>query len=142
MRLGKLLLPGDTICLTGELGSGKTTLVQGIAAGWGSLDPVSSPTYVLVNVYRRPPDQKLFHLDAYRISRPEEAFDLDIDNLLEQGPLVIEWAENIASILPTCSLKIRLLHIDTDQRDMLYTVHGERYEKLLLKFRRQVFGSG
>src|SRR5690606_20946296 len=64
MRLGGLLQPGDVIGLVGDLGSGKTTLVQGIAAGWGSLDQVSSPTFVLVNVYRRPDQGKLYHLDA------------------------------------------------------------------------------
>jgi len=53
MRLGALLKPGDVVCLQGDLGAGKTTLVQGIAAGWGSLDSVSSPTFVLVNLYRR-----------------------------------------------------------------------------------------
>ena len=53
MRLGELLLPGDVIGLEGNLGAGKTTMAQGIASGWGSYDSVSSPTYVLVNVYRR-----------------------------------------------------------------------------------------
>ena len=54
MRLGTLLKPGDVVHLIGELGSGKTTFVQGVSAGWGSLDPATSPTFVLVNVYRRP----------------------------------------------------------------------------------------
>ena len=58
MRLGALLRSGDVICLAGELGSGKTTLVQGIASGWGSLDQVTSPTFVLVNVYRGPDGQR------------------------------------------------------------------------------------
>ena len=53
MRLGSLVKPGDLICLSGDLGAGKTTLVQGIARGWGSVDQVTSPTFVLVNVYRR-----------------------------------------------------------------------------------------
>ena len=73
MRLGALLAPGDVICLSGELGAGKTTLVQGIARGWGSLDAVSSPTFVLVNMYRRPDRQVLSHLDAYRMRSAQEA---------------------------------------------------------------------
>jgi len=73
MRLGALLQPGDVICLIGDLGSGKTTFVQGVAAGWGSLDPVSSPTFVIVNLYRRLDNSQLFHLDAYRLSGPAEA---------------------------------------------------------------------
>ena len=59
MRLGAMLQVGDVVGLCGELGSGKTTLVQGIGAGWGSLDAVTSPTFVLVNVYRRTDGQNL-----------------------------------------------------------------------------------
>ena len=70
MRLGAMLEPGDIVCLIGDLGAGKTTFVQGLAAGWGSLDPVSSPTFVIVNVYRRLDQRKLYHLDAYRLSGP------------------------------------------------------------------------
>ena len=64
MRLGEMLVPGDVIGLEGNLGAGKTTLVQGIASGWGSYDSVSSPTYVLVNVYRRL-DRKQLLIIAY-----------------------------------------------------------------------------
>ena len=67
MRLGALLQAGDLICLQGDLGAGKTTLVQGMAQGWGTLDSVSSPTFVLVNVYRRADETQFFHMDAYRI---------------------------------------------------------------------------
>ena len=93
MRLGALLHPGDVICLEGELGTGKTTFVQGIAAGWGSLDSVSSPSFVLVNVYRGPYGQSLFHLDAYRLEGPDEVWELDLEPMLEGGPLVVEGAE-------------------------------------------------
>jgi len=140
MRLGALLKPGDLICLAGDLGSGKTTLVQGIGAGWGSLDPVSSPTFVLVNVYRRPDRQRLFHLDAYRLRNAGEAEDLDLDAMLESGPLVIEWADRIESALPKEYLWISLQWIDEGQRDFLISAHGPRYHALLLAFRRQVFG--
>jgi len=95
MRLGALLQRSDLVCLIGDLGAGKTTLVQGISAGWGSLDQASSPTFVLVNVYRRPEGEKLYHLDAYRLSGAAEAEDLDLDALLEAGPLLIEWADRI-----------------------------------------------
>ena len=59
MRLGGMVGSGDVICLVGDLGSGKTTFIQGFAAGWGSLDPVTSPTFVLVNLYRRPEGARL-----------------------------------------------------------------------------------
>jgi tRNA threonylcarbamoyladenosine biosynthesis protein TsaE len=140
MRLGSLLRPGDLICLAGDLGSGKTTLVQGIGAGWGSLDPVSSPTFVLVNVYRRPDRQRLYHLDAYRLRDAGEAEDLDLDAMLESGPLVVEWADRIESALPKEYLWISLRWIDEGQRDFLITAHGPRYHAMLLSFRRQVFG--
>lgn len=140
MRLGALLKPGDVICLAGDLGSGKTTLVQGISAGWGSLDAVSSPTFVLVNVYRGPRKQRLYHLDAYRLSGPEEAEDLDLHLMQESGPLVIEWAERIESALPQARLWIALRYVDDQQRDLMITANGGRYLDLLRAFRRQVFG--
>ena len=63
IRLGTLLKDGDVVCLEGDLGSGKTTLVQGMAVGWGSLDQVTSPTFVLVNLYRRLDGGHFNHLD-------------------------------------------------------------------------------
>lgn len=146
MRLGALLTTGDIICLIGELGAGKTTLVQGIAAGWGSLDKVTSPTFVLVNVYRRSGNgkgneqQRLFHLDAYRLSGASEAQDLDLDALIASGPLIVEWADRIQTALPGQRLWVSMRWIDESQRDLIITAHGKRYEALLTNFRRQVFG--
>ncbi len=94
-RLGAMLQSGDVICLSGDLGAGKTTFVQGIAQGWGTLDQVSSPTFVLVNTYRRPDGSCLYHLDAYRLANALEAEDLDLDLLFETGPVVVEWPERI-----------------------------------------------
>jgi tRNA threonylcarbamoyladenosine biosynthesis protein TsaE len=140
MRLGALLEAGDVIGLEGELGSGKTTLVQGIAAGWGSLDQVSSPTFVLVNVYRRPDGMRLYHLDAYRLENVIEAIELDIDHMLSQGPLVIEWAERVKEALPYTHLWAHLNWINDEQRDLLITANGEHYERLLDKLRVRVYG--
>jgi tRNA threonylcarbamoyladenosine biosynthesis protein TsaE len=142
MRLGALIQTGDVICLEGDLGAGKTTLVQGIAAGWGSLDPVSSPTFVLVNVYRRSEGSgaRLYHLDAYRLSGAYEAEDLDLDLMQENGPLVVEWAERVEAVLPAERLWIRLSYIDDHQRDLLLAARGRRYQELLAFVRRQVFG--
>lgn len=84
LRLGTLLLPSDLICLTGDLGSGKTTLVQGITHGWGSGDLVTSPTFVIVNEYRRPDGWVLNHMDAYRLRNAAEAEDLDPQWMLEK----------------------------------------------------------
>ncbi len=142
MRLGALLLPGDLICLSGDLGSGKTTLVQGLAAGWGSLDPTSSPTFVLVNMYRRPEADVLFHMDAYRLNGAHEAADLDIELMLEQGPLVVEWADRIEKILPTERLWVKLQWVDEDQRDLVFSARGRRYAGLISHLRRRFYGVG
>jgi tRNA threonylcarbamoyladenosine biosynthesis protein TsaE len=141
MRLGSLLQQGDVVCLIGDLGAGKTTLVQGIATGWGSLDPVSSPTFILVNLYRRMDENQLFHLDAYRLSGPSEAIDLDLDQMLMDGVLVIEWADQIEAALPQDRLWVNLRWVDDDQRDFLFLAHGDRHQKILDTFRQLVYGA-
>lgn len=140
MRLGGLLQPGDLVCLTGDLGSGKTTLVQGISAGWGSIDQASSPTFVLVNVYRRPDGQQLYHLDAYRLAGAQEAVELDVDAMLETAPLLVEWAERVQEALPQSFLRVRLTYVDDTQRDLLLDAVGERHQHMLMELRKAVYG--
>jgi tRNA threonylcarbamoyladenosine biosynthesis protein TsaE len=140
MRLGGMLQTGDVIGLVGDLGSGKTTLMQGVASGWGSLDPVSSPTFVLVNVYRHPGGGRLFHLDAYRLSGPAEAEDLDVTAMLDAGPLVVEWSDRIQKALPPDHLQVAMTHIDENCRDLIISAHGIRYELLLAYIRKQIYG--
>lgn len=140
MRLGELLQNGDVVGLVGELGSGKTTLMQGIAAGWGSLDVVTSPTFVLVNVYRHPNSKRLYHLDAYRLSGAAEVIDLDIEALLETGPLVVEWAERVWGALPADHLQVVMRTVGENQRDMIISAHGLHYEGLMANFRKLVYG--
>lgn len=140
IRLGALMRPGDLLCLSGDLGSGKTTLVQGLAQGWGSLDPVTSPTFVLCNEYRRADGRVLFHLDAYRLEGPLEAEYLDLDAMLETGPLVVEWAERIQAVLPPERLWLKLRYIADEHRGMVFLPEGTRYEKIVAKFRHQSFG--
>lgn len=140
MRLGPLLIPGDVVCLAGDLGSGKTTFVQGLAAGWGSFDAVSSPTFVLVNLYRRTGGECLYHFDAYRLSGPMDAEDLDIDDLLNRGALVVEWADRIKEALPFENLWVSLKWRQETHRDLFFTAHGNRYQSLLVDFRQRVYG--
>lgn len=140
MRLGGLLRVGDVIALTGDLGSGKTTFVQGVAQGWGSTDTVSSPTFVLVNQYRRPDGSKLHHMDAYRLGSALEAEDLDIDAMLESGTLVIEWAERISEVLPADRLTLEMTWFGDELRNMIFIPHGKRYQDLMIEFRHQAFG--
>ena len=141
MRLGALLRPGDLVCLQGELGSGKTTLVQGVARGWGALDEVSSPTFVLVNAYRRPDGEQLSHFDAYRVESAAEAEELDLDVFLEKGPLFIEWPERVESILPVDRLWTWLEYESEEHRSMRFEAQGKRPDELLDALRQSIFGA-
>ena len=140
MRLGSLLRIGDITCLTGDLGAGKTTFVQGLAAGWGSLDQVSSPTFVIVNLYRRLDQGQLFHLDAYRLSGPMDAVDLDLEAMLDEGTLIIEWADIIEEALPETCLWVHLQYVDEFQRDLVFSARGQYYQNMLTNFREKVYG--
>ncbi len=142
MRLGALLQRGDVICLVGDLGSGKTTLVQGLAAGWGSLDLATSPTFVLVNLYRRFDGERFYHLDAYRIHDAREAEELDLEEMVDTGVLVVEWAERIEAALPREHFRITLRWVDVEQRDLIFTPIGDRYQALLTRLRTRVYGGG
>ncbi|MCX7608060.1 MAG: tRNA (adenosine(37)-N6)-threonylcarbamoyltransferase complex ATPase subunit type 1 TsaE [Anaerolineales bacterium] len=140
MRLGAWLKPGDLVCLQGDLGTGKTTFVQGIARGWGALDEVSSPTFVLINLYRRADNSQLAHFDAYRVESPAEAEELDLDGLLSTGPLVVEWPERVEAVLPTERLWVQLEYDGEERRLLRFSGHGKRYQNLLDALRRAVYG--
>ena len=140
MRLGGALQAGDVVCLQGNLGAGKTTFVQGIAKGWGSLDSVSSPTFIIVNVYRRADQSQLFHMDAYRLDSTPEAEELDLDSMLSQGPLLIEWPERLNGLVPNERLWVQLEHIDEEEREMKFKSSGKRYDGLLEIIRHAAYG--
>jgi len=140
MCLGGALQTGDVICLQGELGAGKTTFVQGVAHGWGSVDSVSSPTFILVNVYRRGDEAHLFHMDAYRLDSTPEAEELDLDSMLAQGPLLIEWPERINGLVSDERLWIKFEHVDEEGREMNFKATGKRYDDLLEVIRRTTYG--
>jgi tRNA threonylcarbamoyladenosine biosynthesis protein TsaE len=140
MRLGGALQAGDVICLQGDLGAGKTTFVQGVAHGWGSLDSVTSPTFILVNVYRRGDETRLFHMDAYRLDSTPEAEELDLDSMLAQGPLLIEWPECMDGLVPSERLWVTLEHIDEEEREMKFKATGKRYDDLLEVIRHATYG--
>ncbi len=143
VRLGNLLQVGDVICLEGDLGAGKTTLVRGIVQGWGSADRVSSPTYVIMNEYRHPTGMTFYHSDAYRLTpgQPLDAAILEVDQGLENGVLVMEWAERMKSSLPIENLWIEMSWINPEQRHLVFTPNGKRYEQLLNKLQKALFGA-
>lgn len=115
-RLGQELPAGAFLALEGELGSGKTTFAAAVARGLGVHESASSPTYALVHRYqgRRGP---VYHLDCYRLRRPEEAADLDWETLLAEGDVVIvEWPERAGAWLPKPTLRFRFHHIPDASR--------------------------
>jgi len=140
MRLGGELKTGDVICLQGNLGAGKTTFVQGLAQGWGSIDAVSSPTFILVNEYRRANGELIFHLDSYRIESLPEAEELDLESMFSEGVLIIEWPEKLNELIPADRLWINLDHVQEEQRQMRFHAHGKRYDDLLDGIRQSMFG--
>ena len=98
-KIGAFLLPNDVIALTGQLGAGKTTLIQGIAAGLGVKDYVTSPTFIIINEYDG--HLPLYHIDLYRIADEKAAIDIGVEDYLpSDGVTVIEWPERIESLLP------------------------------------------
>lgn len=139
-RLGADIEPGDLVCLQGELGAGKTTFVKGVAQGWGSLDGVTSPTFVLVNEYRRPDNGILFHLDGYRLDSAREAAELDIDRMISEGALLVEWPERVQSALPEQEMRIILEHVAEEQRRIQFTARGKRYDLMLERLQQAMFG--
>lgn len=98
--LGALLRPGDTVLLGGDLGAGKTTFTQGLAAALGVCGPVTSPTFVLLHSYRTTAGWDLLHADVWRLEQLQEVIDLAIPELLEEGAAaVVEWGEMAAPAL-------------------------------------------
>lgn len=141
-QLGNALQVGDVVCLQGDLGAGKTTFVQGVAQGWGSHDSVSSPTFIIVNEYGRNDSGRLFHMDAYRLDSQLEAEQLDLDSMLADGALLIEWPERIDGLIPPEHLWIDLAHKGEEERGMKFKAAGKRYEELLEVIRQAVGGVG
>lgn len=126
---------GDLVCLSGELGAGKTTLTVGIAQGWGAQEIVTSPTFVLVNEYTNLRGCRLYHLDAYRLKDAADAHSIALDDLLadEQAVVLIEWAERLQPALPTEGLWITLSVLAEEQRHLRLEARGARYAERLQK---------
>jgi len=107
------LKAGDLVVLTGDLGAGKTTLVQGIAAGLGASGPVLSPTFVIARLYRdgRVP---LVHVDAYRLGSRVEVDDLDLDADVSESVTVVEWGEGLVEGLSDHRLVIQITRSEAE----------------------------
>ncbi|MBR4693739.1 MAG: tRNA (adenosine(37)-N6)-threonylcarbamoyltransferase complex ATPase subunit type 1 TsaE [Bacilli bacterium] len=120
--------PGMVICLTGELGSGKTVFVKGFARALGIQETITSPTFTLVKVYTDG-EMQLNHMDVYRLDDSSE--DLGLSDYLNQDAVtIIEWPEMIEEQLPEERLDIKIKVVDDDTRVLVFTPHGEKYEDL------------
>jgi tRNA threonylcarbamoyladenosine biosynthesis protein TsaE len=112
----------NIVLLNGEMGAGKTTMIKALCKALKCSDVVSSPTFSLINEYRTVDHKPLYHFDCYRIENEEEAYDFGAEEYLYSGHLcLIEWSENIQSLLPeNCSLVI-LEKIDSTTRKITLT---------------------
>lgn len=125
--VAELARPGDVVLLAGDLGAGKTAFSQGFGAALGVDDPITSPTFTLVNRYEgRLP---LHHLDVYRLDRLEEVSDLGLEEFLdEDGVVLIEWGDRITPVLPADYLEVRITLGDgDDDRALEFSPVGPRW---------------
>ena len=131
-KIGRELKSGDLIALIGELGAGKTCLVQGLAVGLGvnPKDYVASPSFVLVKEYRgRLP---IYHIDLFRIKNTEELESLGYEEYLYgEGVGIIEWAERAGNLMPAKYLRIELEILGSRRRRISLKAFGRHYQAIL-----------
>lgn len=127
--LGRAATGGEVILLIGPLGAGKTCLAQGIAQGLQVSNPALSPSFVLIREHQgRLP---FYHIDLYRVDRPDEVEDLGLDEYLYgDGVSVVEWAERAMALLPVEHLLIRMEYVSVRVRGLTFE-GSPRYEALL-----------
>ena len=114
---------GDLVLLVGDLGAGKTAFTQGFAARLGIDEQITSPTFTLARSYKG--RLKLHHLDVYRLENVQEAEDLGLGELIEEGVTLIEWGDTIAPALPADYLEVRFAYGEgDDDRDIAFRVVG------------------
>lgn len=132
MRLGRLLMRGDFIALTGELGSGKTQFAGGVAQGLGvdPAVPVTSPTYTLMNIYEG--RVSLYHFDLYRLAGDDDAAELGFaEYFYGDGVCLVEWAERLQDEMPAERLTIGFSHGGDDVRRIDFAPSSTRYRELV-----------
>jgi len=117
VRLAGLLRPGDVIAMYGDLGSGKTALTRGIAAGMGLSSRVSSPTFTIVNEYLG--KIPLFHFDMYRLADSDELFEIGWEDYLARGGVcAVEWSENVPGAFPADTIRVLFRKTDETTREI------------------------
>ena len=136
--LGNLLSPGDVVCLTGELGTGKTCFVKGIAEGLGIKGrTVTSPTFIIINEYKG--KIPLYHIDLYRIGAIDDLRDLGIEEIVYgKGVTAIEWADRIKDTLPDERIDITLKWVDNKTRSVEMRAFGRHHREILKKVAKEM----
>ena len=119
-EISRMCPRGSVILLDGDLGAGKTVFTRGFARALGIDEPVSSPTYTIVQEYDLPERGRLYHLDLYRISGVEAALAFGVDEFLNDPSsyALVEWPERITGIIPQNAVRIRLKHTGESQREI------------------------
>lgn len=129
--LGQLVQAGDVMCLSGDLGAGKTTFTQGLARGIGITDPVSSPTFTIIKEYdegRIP----LYHMDIYRLGENAVLEDLGYDDYFYgSGVSVVEWAEWLEELLPEDRIHLKIKNLADGGRELQFAGTGPRSDARL-----------
>lgn len=133
--LGKILSEGDVVCLSGDLGAGKTTLTKAIAIGLEIEDYVTSPSYTIVNEYQG--RLNLYHFDVYRINDVEEMYELGYEEyFFGSGVCIIEWAGMVEDLLPEKRIWIEIYQGDTlEKRKVLIQAQAETMASLKSGFK-------
>ncbi len=129
--IASFLQKGDLVILTGDLGSGKTKLTEGILTFFHLEEEISSPTFTIVNEYDSS-QGPIFHFDVYRLTDSSEFSEMGGEEYLNRGICLIEWGEQILDVLPSDYLQISFSRSYEDSDRMLtFTAHGKHYETLL-----------
>ncbi len=116
-QLGKRLVPGDIVTLSGVLGAGKTVFAQGVAEALGVIEPVTSPSFILISEYSG--TMKLYHMDLYRLNSVEEFFWLGVEEMLNgSGVCLIEWGERVISELPDRTIRVSIEMTEDGERSV------------------------
>ncbi len=122
-QLASRLKPGDILCLTGDLGAGKTTFTKALGNGLGVEEDITSPTFTLIQEYQG--ELPVYHFDVYRMKDPSEFNDLGAEEYFNgDGICVVEWADLVEEYLPEKRLWIRIQWLDTEKRRICLTCMG------------------